>query len=194
MRLLRIDPVAGEHQFACLAPADQPGQHRRLHAGRDAEPRFRHAEQRVVGPGAHVGAGGKFHARAEAIAVDPRDHRHREAAHRVADAVCQRGRRLCLRRREGGHLGDVGAADEGLVAGARDDQCAQPVLVAERGQHLDKAPLAFEAERIALFGVVESDPRDAPRRTPVVPVEPHKLRHGVARPLRPDSARRAGGR
>ena len=67
----------------------------------------------------------------------------------------QRGRSLGFRAREGGHLGNVRAADEGLVAGARDDKRAQALRMAKRCQYLDEAPLALKAQRIALSGIVE---------------------------------------
>ena len=67
---------------------------------------------------AHVAGGRDLHAGAEHIALDARDHRHRQAAEHVAAAMHQgdEGARRC--GIEAGHLVDVGAADEGAFAGA----------------------------------------------------------------------------
>ena len=58
-------------------------------------------------------------------------------------------------------LADIGARDEGLVAGAGQDHHANVRIVAQLDQRLAQALPHFERHRVALVGIVECDDADA---------------------------------
>ena len=91
-----------------------------FHRIREAEPRRRNGEARVVGGEAQIAGQRHGDAAAEAEAVDHRDHRLRRFADGAPGAAGQpvvfdRGVGIGAQRAE---LADVGAGDEGALAGA----------------------------------------------------------------------------
>ena len=81
----------------------------------------------------HVAGGHHLQARTQAEAVDPGDDRHRQVAQHLAHAMDQSQEVARLRRIERAELVQVGAADEGAVALAGDDQHTQVRIVRQSG-------------------------------------------------------------
>src|SRR5206468_7263371 len=117
-RLGGIDGLAGQQQPAGTALANQFRQQGRLDDRRDADPDLRHAEYRALAGDAQIAGCGKLEPGAERIAVDPGDHRDRQAPKHIAAAVYQGdedARAFPIERRD---LADIGAADKGALTGA----------------------------------------------------------------------------
>ena len=117
------------------ADADQPRNEGRLHHRRNADLDLGHGEFGPARSNPQVAGHRHFQARAQRVAVDARDHRHRQAAQAIAGAVHQRDKVLGAAAIERGHFRNTGAADERLVAGAGEYQRAQ--LLA-RGERVDR--------------------------------------------------------
>ena len=129
----------------------------------DAEFCGGNAELAVVGSEANVCQHCDLHAAAEAEAADAGNRRLRVAREqrtlRLAPLrIFFRGRRIVAGLFE---LADIGARDEGLVAGADQDHDANVGIVAQFDQRVAQALPHFERHRIALVGIVEGDDADA---------------------------------
>src|SRR5579883_782064 len=164
------DRLAGEEEPPRPAPADEPRQQRRLDDRGNADPDFRHAEDRAVAGDAQIAGGGDFETGAERVAVDPRHDRYGQAAQPVADLVQRRDEGRGARRIERRHLAQIGAADESLVAGPAQHNRTQSF---RRGQALrrgDELGHECAVEDVELARMVDGDLGDAsliePQRDP----------------------------
>ena len=109
---------------------------------------------------AQIAGGGDLHAGAERIALDAGDDRRVEPAQAIAAAMDARdeGARRLLGQR--GHLVDIGAADEGARARAREDDGAQAIEPGERLDLRDEARHQGRAQRVELALIGDRHPSD----------------------------------
>ena len=161
IRFRCIDDVAGVDEFGGLAPADQLGQQHRFHARRNTDAHFGHAELRAIDADAHIACGSEFHAEAETISVDTRDHRHRKRAYRFVGHMGERVFNLGFLGRQVFHFVNVRAGDEGFITCAGDDGGAQRVVLRQAVKGFRYRALARHAQRVAPRGVVDGQISDA---------------------------------
>ena len=155
--------LAGQHHGHRLDRADQARQpHRSAEARMQAEQHLGEAEARVVDGDALVAGQRQLESAAEAIAVDHRDGRQRQAVEPVQDGVAARQQRLDLRRvGDGAELRDVGAGDEAARLGRADHQPARTIAfeLVERQVELGQRLAVQRVGAGALL--VEQQPGDA---------------------------------
>ena len=148
--LCRADPAPRQQQLQRSAPPNETGKQLRAACRREqAEVRFRQAQFHVVGRDPQVAAAGDFEARAQAVAVQRRDERFRDAEPQAPHITLPaRLARDCLRGRRS-ELGEVRARAEATLAGPAHDDAAHVRVVPHRGEDL--------VEIVAHRGVVGVD-------------------------------------
>jgi hypothetical protein len=127
----------------------------------DADLHLGHAEFRSVGRDTQIAGGGDLEPGAERVALDARDHWHRQAPDRPTGAMersNERPRALAVERHHGA---DVGAADEGATAGAAQDHGAERIVRHECVQCPLERSDARGIEDVELRGIVDGDGGDA---------------------------------
>jgi len=94
------------------------------------------------------------------------DHRHGAVAHRLAKPVDQGDEGpAVLGAFHRNHVVDVGAADEGLAAGAGEDHDPHIVLARDRMEGLDQVGQRRRPENVQPTGIVVHDARHHAGRT-----------------------------
>ena len=130
MGLLRADHLSGQYELQGAALAHQPRQSLRSAAARkESECDLRLAELRVF----HRDPDGAGHRRlaaaSERKAVDSRDHRLAEILDQIEYALSEAAGPFGVDRGRMRELADVGAGDEGFVAGPRQDDATHGRIV-----------------------------------------------------------------
>ena len=128
----------------------------------DSEPRGRDREGRASAGDAQVAGDGEAEAAPHAIAADHGDGRPVRIAEPLGGAFRELvvGRDRLLARAQGRELGDVGARDEGLLAGALEHDHADRGIGFQPVEGLRQRAPHGDGERIVLRRVVEGDPAD----------------------------------
>jgi len=150
-----------QQNLACPSPADQHRQEGRLDHRRNAELDLGHAELRGLHRHAQVAGRRNLEAGAEREAVDAGDHRDRQLARRVAAAMHPGDEAPGGRGVERRHLVDVGAADEGPVAGAGQHHAAQRLVAGEIVERRDEVRHQRTVQRVELPDIVDRHMGDA---------------------------------
>ena len=156
-----VDATTGVEDLGGLSRSDE-GDERARGAVRvtDTEARGGDAEHRLGGADADVGIERHHHATAEAPTVDHGDGGLADDLQSTDGGLSGVGGTRCAQR-TAGELGDVGAGDEGPIAGSGDHHDAHCRIGVEGGTDPGKRSEHVARHGIVLHGVVEHDRADA---------------------------------
>src|SRR6266536_1046442 len=160
-RLVGIDVAPPVEEVLGDSDANEAGQALRpAPAGNDAEVDLRLAELRGRGRVADVTRERELAAAAESEAVDRGDRRLRHRLEQPRGLVGESAPRLRLVDAEPAHVLDVRAGDERLLACAREDDDACPLVVGEIAEAIPQRRQRLEVERVQRVLPIDGDHRD----------------------------------
>ena len=153
----RVDRLAGEDEPRRPPGAHETRQQRGLDHRRDAEPDFGHGEFRALGGDAQVAGRGDLQARADHRAVQLRDHRNRQIADRLADAVnsSRQTRPRCSAFRLFSSLSIRAAAER--ASATREHRDSQGFVFLETSKGVPQLPEEGRIQSVCFFRPVEED-------------------------------------
>src|SRR6266478_2181981 len=160
--LPRVDHLPGQNELQRSTLADQPREPlRSASTGKQTQLDLRLTERRVLDGDPECACHRSLAAAAQRKTVDGRDHRLSQVFDEVENVLAESARPRCLESRERRKLGDVGARDERLVAGAREDRATDGDVVAYILERRAQILPCRRVQRIERFRAIDRHVRDA---------------------------------
>src|SRR6266567_7825689 len=159
---LRADHLSGQNELQGAALADQPRQPLRSAAARnEPERHFWLPEPRGLDREPDGASHRRLATAAECKAIDGRDHRLAEVLDEIEDFLSETAGLLGFERGDMGELADVGAGDERLVAGSRQNGAAYRSVVARILEGRSQILPGRRIQRVKYVGPIDGDVSNA---------------------------------